>query len=432
MSPVGQTTLEALARAYLDRQPWFQVTSGGAPPSEISLVSAELLREEPPSLSRLVLSCAGRSFSLFAGWRPATDVAEALHERESAIFGSAVSNGTSVFVYDALADDILAVELLARATKQKVRASRVREVTTLASHASLVYDERYFMKCYRVLEPGTRPEIELLQGLDSVGFNAMLSPIAFWQEDGVDLALVREFLPSALEGRLLAMTSLRDLLARASGYDTRGTVGVQEPEFDPDRVAAAAGGDLASEMRRLGAMAARLHLALDEAFESRRLEADELAASLGPFDESGGGVPVPDALAKALAGIRPGEAGAEIRLHGDFHLRRVMRSETGWVLAGFGDDPLYGSPLAFTSIPAQRGSPAEDLADMSFSIALVAHDALGQRAPAEVDAASRLAEAWTRRNQEAFLQGYSQAPGIEALVPLGVLRQLVGALVAER
>lgn len=432
MSTLGRDTLETLSRAFLDRQPWFQATSGGASPSEITLDSAEMLRDDAPSLARLVLSCRGRSFSLFAGWRRATDVAEALHGRESAIYGSATSNGTSVFVYDALADDALAVELLARATSGQVRATRVREVSTLASHASLVYDERVLMKCYRVLEPGPRPEIEMLQGLDSVGFNAMLSPIAFWQEDDVDLALVREFLPSALEGRLLALTSLRDLLARASGYDTRSSVGVNGAEFDPAHVAATAGGDLASEMRRLGATAARLHFALSSAFETRPLEPNELIDALGPFGDDETAVAVPEALAAALDGLARSEAGSEIRLHGDFHLRRVMRAETGWVLAGFGDDPLYGSPVAFTSIPAQRGSPVEDLADMWFSISRVAKEALAQRAPAETDVASRLASAWERRNQDALLRGYAETPGVEALVPLVALRPLVGALAAER
>ena len=75
------------------------------------------------------------------------------------------------------------------------------------------------MKCYRVLEDTTRPEIEVLMGLDAVGFNAILAPVAGWAADGFDLALVREFLPSALEGRLLALTSL----PRPAGTRPRAT-----------------------------------------------------------------------------------------------------------------------------------------------------------------------------------------------------------------
>lgn len=115
-STVRRGALETLARGYLDRQPWFQITSGAVAPEEIALEHDELLRDSPPHLCRLVLSCRGRRYSLFAGWRPATEVAEALHGRETAIFGSATTESAPVLVYDALADDELAVELLDRAT----------------------------------------------------------------------------------------------------------------------------------------------------------------------------------------------------------------------------------------------------------------------------------------------------------------------------
>ncbi|MGA9077843.1 MAG: hypothetical protein WB383_05880, partial [Acidimicrobiales bacterium] len=279
--------LGALARSYLDRQSWFQLTIPGVRAGEIELVGAEVLREASPPLCRLLLACRGRHFSVFAGWREAAEATRALHGREGAIFGSALEDGRSVLVYDALADDALALELLRRATGGRETATRVRQVATAVSHASLVYDGRLLMKCYRVLEDTTRPEIEVLMGLDAVGFNAILAPVAAWAADGFDLALVREFLPSALEGRLLALTSLRDLLARASGHDRSDSAGPSafEPglEFDAAAVVAAAGGDLASEMRRLGSTAARLHLALVDAFGASEVTAAALADQIAPL-----------------------------------------------------------------------------------------------------------------------------------------------------
>ena len=59
------------------------------------------------------------------------------------------------------------------------------------------------MKSYRVLEAAPRLEVELLGKLDQVGFASMLRPVAHWERSGWDLALVRQYVPGAVEGRLL-------------------------------------------------------------------------------------------------------------------------------------------------------------------------------------------------------------------------------------
>ena len=123
------------------------------------------------------------------------------------------------------------------------------------------------MKCYRVLEPGERAESSVLFGLDSVGFNAIIAPVARWSDDGVvDLALVREFLASALEGRLLALTSLRDLLAYVNETEDEAGFRSVEVGSSADDVAAAAGGDFAFEMRRPRSDRGAVALALAAAF----------------------------------------------------------------------------------------------------------------------------------------------------------------------
>jgi maltokinase len=260
----------------------------------------------------------------------------------------------------------------------------------------LVFDERLFMKCYRVLEPGERAESAVLFGLDSVGFNAIIAPVARWSDDEVDLALVREFLASALEGRLLALTSLRDLLAYVN--ETEDEAGFRSVEFggSADDVAGSAGGDIAFEMRRLGQTAARLHLALADAF------GDVALAPRADLD-------VPIASADSW--------GREIHLHGDFHLRRVMRTDGGWIVSGFGDDPLFAMQGAPGSVTARSGSPLEDVADMFFALREVANEALRLRPTAERPYAEPLAHAWTRRNQGSFLRGYLEVEQIARLLP---------------
>lgn len=413
MSATGELgELGAMASAYLERQVWYQRAIEDASPGRPEVIVAEMLRDERPGIARFMLGLGDRRFQVLIGWRTPTEVAGVLRGRESALLGPWNDGSGSVLAYDAVADDELAIELLVQATGGRERAQRVRRVSSLVSHASLVFDERLFMKCYRVLEHGSRPEVEVVLRLDNVGFNSLLAPVGHWREDGYDLALVREFLPSALEGRLLALTSLRDLLAHASAGEESRSADAPSGErdgadvADPDIECASAGGDLASEMRRLGATTGGLHLALSTAFGTRMPGPSTFAEAAAPGSAAGG-----------AATIEPAAAGRTIRLHGDYHLRRVMRSETGWLVAGFSDDPLYAQPAADGSLPGRHGSPLEDLADMCFSLRRVAREALAQRPADELDTAELLAAAWVRRNEAAFLEGYITTNGVRRLLP---------------
>ncbi len=415
MTAPTETSLADLARTYLERQVWFHRAIAGKPAGELSLVAADVLREGEPGLARLLLARGAQRFQLLTGWREATAVGGVLKGRESALLGSAPLRGNAnhgVLVYDALADDDLLTRLLALVTEGRENAERVRRVATLVSHASLVFDERLFMKCYRVLEEGERPEVEMMFRLEAAGFEALLQPIARWRGYGCDLAVVREFLPSALEGRLLALTSLRDLLAHASGTDEQGAIGYVGGEIDPDVETASAGGDFSAEMRRLGVMTAGLHAAMSAAFGAQAAEPARLARIV-----TGAGSPRLAALGEQIGAAARGSLGVSIRVHGDYHLRRVMRTERGWLVAGFGDDPLYASAKPDPSLAPRVGSPIEDLADMCFSLHRVAAEALAQRPTSEAEVAAGLAAAWERRNREAFLAGYRESDGVDSLLP---------------
>ena len=372
------------------------------PGGGFELFSFDLLREETPGSRACSSRAATSTFQLLLGWRPSLNFPDFAHGEESALLGALDDGEERLLVYDALADDELCRAVLEVATDGKERAKRVRPLASLVSHASLVFDERLFMKCYRVLESATRPEVEVMFGLDEVGFNSMLAPVARWRDRDLDLGLVREFLPSALEGRLLALTSLRDLLGHVGEGGLAG-----DADGDIDELASSAGGDLAGEAARLGATTAQLHLALAKAFGIRPLvEADFADVA----DRSG--------IAGLLAHPGPGALGCAIRVHGDYHLRRVMRTDAGWVVVGFGDDPLYGVDARAPSLESRVGSALEDLADMSFALGRVVADALAQRGVAGHDRAVQLADAWRRRNRRAFLRGYFGTEGIDELLPV--------------
>ena len=392
--------LEPLLAAYLERQTWYwtAIGAGRAAPGVVSSAAEVLLPGPPdepgtPGLARLVLASDHHRFQVVLGWREATEAAAVLGGHDVAILGAVhVDGGGDVLVYDAMADRELVLALLPAATGGRLEARRARLVESRASHASIIYDDRLFMKLYRVLEPPPRPEVEVMLRLDDVGCNHIVAPVALWRGDDADLALVREFFPSGVEGHALALTSLRDLLAGARGEAVEHT----------DEAAARAGGDLASEFRRLGATTARLHLALAEAF--------------------GEAVPAGGEAATAPS----------IRVHGDYHLRRVMRTDAGWVVVGFGDDPLLQERLG-PRRRAARGSPLEDVADLCFALGEVADEACAAQGEGAVRARA-LADAWARRNRAAFVEGYLETPGVDRLLPAGAgeVEDLLARLSAAR
>jgi len=394
--PPTQSALEGLVVPYLQRQPWFLADMSRFDRgvwATFRLADLEIVLDGRPGLASVVVAVGNRPFHVLVGWREAALAPAVLGDHQGAVLGMCDDGSGDVLCYDALADEELSTELLVVASAGAQRARRVRLVHSLVSHASLVYDERLFMKSYRVLEPAPRPEIELMMRLDEVGFKHTLRPVAYWKRNGWDLALVREYVPGAVEGRLLALTSLRDLLGR--------NLDDGRPRLDEVGVA---GGDLSSEVRRLGEATGNLHLALAEAFGVRSLPGSDTSAS------------------------------ASIRVHGDYHLRRVFRTDGGWIVGGFGDDPLIGKSGDPEPREPRFASPLEDLADLSYSLRQVAAEAVAAQPAATRVQAERLAKAWERRNRGAFLSGYLGVEGIARLVALDrpAVADAVKTLVADR
>jgi maltokinase len=106
------------------------------------------------------------------------------------------------------------------------------------------------------------------------------------------------------------------------------------------------------------------------------------------------------------------------RVHGDYHLGQVMRTQTGWVVLDFEGEPA--SPLAQRRA---RSSPLRDVAGMlrSFDYAarhqLITHPDAASLAP--------MAAGWVRRNSDAFCAGYAAAGGLDPAENAVVLRALL-------
>lgn len=385
--------IDALLPAYLARQRWF----AGEEPSVVEVVARQALGQ---SLEWLLADADGALYQIVIGTRSAYESPDFTHGHDAQVLG--VVDG--VLAFDGLLDPEYAKAVLARA-RPGHEASLVRPMGAEQSNSSLVFDDEVVLKVFRRLHPGPNPDVEITTALATGGFAHVAEPLGVWHHDGLDLAVATRYLAGGAEGWALAQTSLRDLYA--TGYD------------DP----AACGGDFAAEASRLGAMTATMHLALARQFGSEKGNAAEWAdtieaqAALLPHDDAD-----PGAVKGFLERVRAvGDAGPAIRVHGDYHLGQVMRTDTGWFVLDFEGEPAR--PLEERRQPT---SPMKDVGGMLRSFQYAAQAVLTERDVLEHDELLPLGVAWERRNQGAFLAGYFGTEGIDALLPeLAEQRDLV-------
>ena len=387
-----------LLPAHLARQRWYGAKHRERVELEVLIVE-ELAPPFPAMVRMVVQASAGRDpatrapysgpserYQLLLGVCP---VDEAPQLGEATVVGTVQSEDGPLLVYDGLAEPELGMALL-RHVAPKHEAGGVRPIVAEQSNTSLVYDERMIMKVFRRLS-GANPEIEVTLGLAEQGFAHIADPVAVWRTSGDDLAVVQRFLPGGVEGWALALTSMRDLLDQ----------GV-EP--------AAAGGDLGPEAERLGVMTAELHLAMADAFG---LTPGDPAAWAGATAARAAAVHHPDldraAIDAAIERLRAVEdPGAAIRIHGDYHLGQVMRTDEGWFVLDF-----EGEPARPVEERRQPSSPLRDVAGMLRSFAYAAAVGVREHGSRFVDVdmtnrqpAEDLAAQWEAHNREAFLTAY--------------------------
>jgi maltokinase len=293
------------------------------------------------------------------------------------------------------------------------------------SNTSLVYGEESILKVFRRLSPGPNPDLEVTTALARLGSPQVAEPLG-WIEtrlEGVptSLGILSRYLRLATDGWTLAATSVRDLYAAVGDANDRD----QNDRSGWVR-AADAGGDFAGESRRLGIATAQVHADLAAAFGTDQLGTDatgELTERMfRKLDLAVAAVPelakhvdmISDAyseLAK-LSGPFPVQ-----RVHGDYHLGQVLRTETGWVVLDFEGEPA--TPLAQRRA---RSSPLRDVAGMLRSFDYAArHQLIGHPGQA---ALSDTARDWVRRNVSAFCVGYAEAGGLDPVANQVLLRAL--------
>jgi maltokinase len=383
---MNREELAGLLPAYLPRQRWF----AGHAADGVEVVDYEVLREGWPALVWALVVVSGSHYQVVVGGRPLGEPAEFLGGHEAAVLGEA----DGAFWYDAVLDPVLARRILEVVTAGRETAERVRMIGVEQSNSSIVFDDRLIGKVFRRLQPGRNPDVEVTTALFAEGFPHVAEPVGWWTRDGYDLAIVQQFLHGGSEGWALALTSLRDLYA--SGDDP-----------------AEAGGDFAGEAERLGRMTAAMHVAMASAFGRSKGDAVAWAAAMEPAfdgldeDEHRAGA---HRLLVRLRNVL--DAGAAIRVHGDYHLGQVMRIDAGWYTLDF-----EGEPARSLEERRSPSSPMKDVAGMLRSFDYAAQAVLHEREPREREQLIPLADAWARRNRQAFLDGYLVTDGIDALMP---------------
>jgi len=403
---------DVLAKAlieFLPRQRWF--AAGGAPVGDVAVVDLEVLRRAWPALvwveARVGTGASGDRYQVLVALRPSGEPAPFLQGHPDLTLGELDTDAGPAYGYDALVDPDLAVELV-RIIAPDEDVTRARLVPGEQSNTSVVIDERLFLKVFRRLHAGPNPEVEVTRELFERAFLHVVEPVAEWRRGDTDLAVLQGYLGGGVDGWAMALTSLRDLFAV---QETQPIPIISDTDPVPEPVdPSAAGGDFSGEAERLGEMTAALHVAMADVFGRARGDAGVWADTIDDrlrrmqhreIDRDG-------AQAHIEALRRIDDPGPSIRVHGDYHLGQVMRTDEGWYVLDFEGEPAL-------TIEARRRptSALKDVAGMLRSLHYASMVAMFERDEEHTTEAA----AWEQRNREAFLAGYLPRARAAGVVP---------------
>jgi maltokinase len=409
-------TFEEALTGWLPGQRWF--AGKRAPIDRLAIVADTVLVEGDPGLRHLIVAVSQASgtdrYQLLAGLR--TAIPDRLEHAVIGPAGDDAQPGQGWVAYDALHDPPLTRRLLEAMAGQETIGplSFAAEpdaaidtgldslvLTSEQSNTSMIFGEEAILKVFRRPHPGPNPDLEIPRALHRAGSRHVAPPLGWMQTtlDGIPtvLAILSAYLRAATDGWLLAATSVRDLYASDAAS------------------AAEAGGDFAAEAHRLGEATAEVHRALAEVFGTAELPASahrDLAAQMqGRLDAAVAAVPELARHAGLLAEAFTELAGIDEpltvqRIHGDYHLGQVIRTQAGWVLLDFEGEPVV--PMA------QRGARAPALRDVAGMLRSLDYAARHQLpGHADQERAHAAARDWVSRNQAAFCAGYAQAGGTD-------------------
>jgi len=388
---------------YVERQRWYGSKTREV--TDATIVDTALVRREEPLLALALAELrfetgTHETYQLVLGLRPA---AEGWSEE-------VITSLDGWTAYDALADANLARELVTlirggateRAREGTVEfrplegfagigreLTRTRRIEGEQSNSSVVFDDELIVKCFRRLEAGINPELEMLRFLTEHGFRNV-PELAGWYayvgapmeatlgilqryvaggRDGWELAL--DEVSTTPEGFLVRLRRLGEVtgtLHRMLGSDS------SDPAFAPEDPSA----------ESLGLLTA----SVDQEIESMFLDLPD-DESVAPI--AGRGEEVRERLRQLTHAESPGRL---IRHHGDFHLGQTLWADDDWYLFDF-----EGEPARPLSERRRKRSPLRDVAGMLRSITHAV-------SAAELVRGASVPDGWEARAREEFMTAY--------------------------
>jgi len=322
--------------------------------------------------------------------------------------------------------------------------------------------EKYALKLFRRIEPGPNPEFEISRALLHQGFQRTpaLGGALRYERPGVEpgtLGLVQSWITHQGSGWDFTIDELRRYYERVAprvrqtATDTEPAIhaspGGPFPDAPPPFFAALSSWYL-SNATTLGRRTAEMHLALaaerDPAFVPEPFDRLTLTALRDGMRAHAHGVfelleskidampePVRQQAQAVLAGRQalierldliaqgatPERAGERIRIHGDYHLGQVLRTEEDFVILDF-----EGEPARTLEERRARHSAVKDVAGMVRSFSYAAYAALfafSVHAPDDYPLLEPWADTWQHWVTDAFLTGYRTAAGETTVLPQG-------------
>jgi maltokinase len=415
-------SLEQALADWLPRQRWF--AGKGRPIDAVQIAASTELVAGDPALRHVLAEVRQGPdtdrYQLLLGGRD--QLTERLRYAE-------ICHADGRYVYDAAHDPeltrVLLTHLAADATAGPLAFHKVAGTEIETGHASLastaeqsntslVFGDAYIYKLFRRISPGVNPDLELNLALTEAGCPHIPQLFGWVEMDlGPDigqavLAMMSEYLSSGTDGWQLATTSVRDLYGST------------------DMAADQAGGDFSAEAGRLGAATARVHRELAGTFGVSELPVEEIGHAAERMREqlATACADVPELVPFAPAIEAAFQEFAELdrplpvqRIHGDYHLGQVLRTDRGWMLLDFEGEPAR--TLAERQAP---GHPLRDVAGMLRSFEYAARFLLVGHGNQAVDVLEGRAREWADRNRQAFCRGYSSAGGPDPDAQLVLLR----------
>jgi maltokinase len=396
-----------LLKEWLPRQRWFG--GKGREIADVSELSSVALHDVDPEVHHVLVQVDYADGGSEAYQLLLARTKSAVEQRlEYAVIGEHEGSVVYDAVHDPLATSLLLehlaagdeVEGLSFVNADDVDATLPgRLVGVEQSNTSIVYGDDLILKLFRRLQPGANPDIEITKALSDAGCEYVARPLA-WM-DGIvggevtTLGLLQPFLKNSSEGWAMATASVRDLFAEA--------------DLHADEV----GGDFAAESERLGTATGEVHALMRQVLPSATAGSAESQATAQQLHErlDAALLVVPqlaehaDAMRACYDEVATRTEPVDVqRVHGDYHLGQVLRTQEGWVLLDF-----EGEPARPLSERRALMSPLRDVAGMLRSFDYAAQHLLAEQT-VRPDLSFR-AEEWATRNRDAFCDGYAAATG---------------------